>query len=479
MLLRLCVLLGLCTSTIQAQEVPAKPPEAPKFEEYTVRTIAITPQNLPFLPSKVRLTYAPEELVTGNAALHYQRANSILRTFVDRISERFVSAEARQRFFATEEVELAEWLRKPFDPTAANMPRFKAMMQERISVDVLKEIRRAATSSYCDWGVERVIAEDQFHASLTDVMQSRAHARMICFQLRLYILDGKIDEAIGCYRDGLMLARHCSQGNTLVHLLMSVAIQLQFLLDMEILHTMPNGPNLHGALLALAPLQDRRAIIEGEQRGIKSLIKSLHAVENKVLTELQASEVLKETVRTLQESLPGASLPKEGLIAKVTEQLGAVLLAGSVHKEASQAILKKAGKTPAELVSMPMLQQYLLAEYLQMQTLMEETVLAFQAPFPEATIRMADMEKGPLKVMANAGPANPLRELFALSIPAYQRSLTLPEKLEDIRLYVPADPITGRWPKFEFKKDTITLTYENTTGAPQDGLRYIITLKAQ
>lgn len=195
----------------------------------------------PLLPSFL-------DLKPGNAALNYAK---VTVKFDGPKSEAGLELDNRIG---------GEWLETPVE----KLPRDKVEADLKWYEYYLAEVERAARMQSCDWQLD-LRSEKPWQVRLPEVQGMRQLARALVLRARLQIHDHKYDEALHTLQTGFAMARHVTEGETLVNALVGAAISGILLTEVETLMRTPDAPNLYWSLVALPrPLIDMRKALGAE-----------------------------------------------------------------------------------------------------------------------------------------------------------------------------------------------------------------------
>ena len=327
-----------------------KPPETPTYR-LTLRAVG------PPVPSfKYELVPSIRDLVPNNAALLHHRA---LHVF----------AEVRKP--AAEEWEKWEKLREQPD---RELPRDQLREFLRPYQSVFKEMEAAAKCDRCEWGIDGRIAADGIGFLIPDVQKMRELGFFLSLRCRLHAADGKIDVALKDIQTGFTLARHASQGGTLIHFLVGNSIAGQFIVELERVLQTPGCPNLYWSLAALPrPLVDVRKGIEGELRSMEATIPYPKDVDKGPMSPEEALAALDRVWAGIQK------LSEEKAMGLAESRLGLAWFITFQHPGARKSLLA-AGKTKEELDAMPPAQVVMLDALIRFRNLRDEHFVWYNLP---------------------------------------------------------------------------------------------------
>ena len=134
----------------------------------------------------------------------------------------------------------SQWLKSPLD----KLPRQQVQSTLQQFKPTLQLLEQAAKCKQCDWSYEYVDDETQ--------SQNRRGYRTIVFllalQVRFQIAQGQYDKALCTMQTGVAMAKHLSEGPTLVHGLIGVGVGVFICRQLEQFVQRPDAPNLYWAL---------------------------------------------------------------------------------------------------------------------------------------------------------------------------------------------------------------------------------------
>ncbi len=229
-------------------ERAASAADKPTVKKPEVRKLTVHPAPEPIPALKHQLLPGLLERTPGNAAVLYNR---VLIQFTDQLddetSERIATWAGRD--MASDELpveEIREAL-KPFDA-------------------IMSELAVAARRDSCRWDVPFRKGQNPFAILLPELQQQRQLARVLVVNIRLAILDGRIDDAAEMLKTGFAFARDVGHGPTLIHGLVGIAISNMLTDALVQLSQRADAPNLYWALAAMPrPLIDLRRGMETER----------------------------------------------------------------------------------------------------------------------------------------------------------------------------------------------------------------------
>ncbi|NOX53274.1 MAG: hypothetical protein GXP27_02320 [Planctomycetes bacterium] len=413
--------------------------------EETVVRITVSPAGEPRPALKYQLLPPYLERMRGNAAVYYGKAAAYGRDFLSD-SKLMEAAD--------------EWTRASLKdlrgPSARQSPAF-----QRIDADSLfwTLLDQAARYRDCDWQLP-LKKQPVWWIPLPDAQQSRTFARLLAARARLRIAQGRFDDAIRTLQSGYALSRHVAQGETLIQGLIGGAICGMMSHQVLELIQQPGAPNLYWALTMLPrPFVDLRDAIETEMNAVY--------VAFPVLTELDddthGAEYWRDSLFQLAQELEQADY-SDGRATLRPE----LLLARAIraYPRAKRALIDS-GLSRERVEAMPVARVLL---YYTKQTYEEIRDELFKWSFArysetrrcrglhERLPRLSlDREVVPLaRVLLPAvqGACEAavrqdreiavLRTIEALRMYAANHKGRLPEKLTDLTVPIPLDPVTGQ-----------------------------------
>jgi hypothetical protein len=467
-ILATCLVLAPTAAFAQATATaPAKPAAASDEPETVKLVLHAAPEPRPAMKY---FLYPPLlDRHPGNAAVLYGK----------------VTAE-QLAFFGDEKLweKILKWIDMPLE----KLP--KAEIQKEFSArSSFHFLDMAARREWVHWEIP-IREEPFFSILLPELQQLRSFGRMLAVKARLEIAEGKFDEAIHTLQTGFALARQASEGPTLIHALVGMAISNIMCKQVETLAQQPGAPNLYWALTHLPrPLADMRRGMEAEWSCIYLSYPELRDLDKKDLPPDEWSRML-EKVLDQAADWDGALRP-----ARPLRPLFATGLALWAYPRAKQGLIAR-GYTAAQVDAMPVARAILLDTMQTYNEFRDEMFKWFDVPWPQAQERIAAAERH-LRTAEHQG-AIPLARILLPAIGGayraeakHERSIAALRVVEAIRLYgaahagrlpgrlddiaevpVPPDPTTGK--PFVYGRTGESALLESPGGKAQ-GMRYEIT----
>lgn len=446
--------------------------------------LIIYPAAEPVPALRYRLLPEVRDLSPGNAATLYYRA----------CSPEWFSAHRREKD-ALEKMQA--WLKVPLK----ELPRDE--VRRFLPGLALSEVALAARREYCDWELTSRVRKDGIALLLPELSTFREFANLLSLQARLEMAEGKYAAAVRTLETGFALARHVSDGPTLLHGLVGAAILQVLSARLQELSELPDAPNLYWALTTLPrPFIDLRRAMQGERLFLENLFPGLR----EALTDPKTPPLSAEQSAEWLERLLGGLRMAEGEAAGggLVERLGIAALVARAHPEARRFLLA-GGRTEEQVKAMTALQAVLMFEVANYERIYDDVLKWQGLPYWEARPGLqrveqrlkeakAQMEVGtimatmliPAFTKVKETQTRAERRLAALRCVEAIRLYAahdgkLPAALSDIRAVpVPVDPFTGKPFEYEAKDDKAVLAGPPPGGdkpTASNALRYELTLK--
>jgi hypothetical protein len=461
---------------VACAQVAAAPPAKPAQEKDEPETVKLVLHPAPEpRPAMKYFLYPPLlDRRPGNAAVIYGKV-SAARTELD------TNGELREK--------IANWVEMPLEklPKDEMHKRFDGHSRFRF-------LDSAARRESVDWELP-VREEEFFTILLPELQQLRDFGRSLSAKARLEIADGKYDDALHTLQTGYALARHASEGPTLIHALVGIAISNTMCKQVETLAQQPGAPNLYWALTHLPqPLADMRRGFEAEWSMIYLSYPELRDLDKKDLSPEEWRRMLEKLFNRFQAWSDGglrAAPPLQPLVAT-----GVALWA---YPQAKQGMIAR-GYTAAQVEAMPAAKVVLLDTMLTYNEFRDEMFKWFAVPWPQAQKGLADAERrlhnaehqgaipvarALLPAIGNAYRAEArhersiaaLRVVEAIRLYGASHAAHLPDKLDDVtEVPIPQDPMTGKPFVYQRTGDRAVL---ESPGGKAHGMRYEITFAAK
>lgn len=307
---------------------------------------------------------------------------------------------------------------------------------------------------------------------LPDIQQLRELAGALKVRFRLEVAERRFDDALVTAKTLLALSRHLGEHPTLIGELVGVAMGSLAVGPLEEMIQQPGSPNLFWALTDLPrPFIDLHKGVQGDRMMMEEVFAPID--EQAPMSEAQ----VRQAVDRLRQLVTFAHVK-----ADVSEWLRA-LSQDEEHVRAARKRLIALGLAEDKVKQFPAPQVVLLEEKLEFSTQRDESRKAMDLPYWQAApiISAVPPRKqrpdAPLRWLEGIGYLNVkraqarldqriglLRCVEALRLYAAGHDGKLPAKLDDVKLPLPVDAVTGKPFVYELKGDTAILR-----GTPPQG----------
>jgi len=434
-------------------------------------TLTVKPATTPTPSLRYKLLPEMRDLTPGNAAQLYYRSYS---------PEWQIHRKPEQQKL------IADW-----SEDTTKMP--PGEMKWVTTSKMLEEVDRAARREYCNFELLPRLREDGVGTLLPDLQGFREIARLLAMRARFENAAGEHDKAIETFKTGFALARHISEGGTLIHALVAIAITQSMCFQIEQCMMSPGAPNLYHALTYLPhPFIDMRKSYEGERLLFDSLFPGIRDS----LTPGRLKAMRESDLEAMQERLTGLAKslqidPKERGLDQFLKAIDDVAAEG-------RKTLVKLGHKEDLVKKLPAFQAALMLEVYNSDRLYDDTIRMTQLSYPEAAKALKELEKEMktpqpghtfvallLPAMSKVNDAQTrmerrlaaMRVIEAVRLHAAANKGAIPATLDAIKgVKVPLDPSTDK--PFDYKVDASTFTLSSPgMGSAAVKLTYIVTVK--
>ena len=333
----------------------------------------------------------------------------------------------------------------------------------------------AARMLNVDWQLWSFLQRDGYYTLLPDVQKMRALASTLKTRVRGQIRNGDHAGAIVTLRTLFALARTMEAHPTLIGQLVGLAIATVGCDAAEELVQLPDCPNLFWSFADLpTPFLDLRAGVQGERVMIGAQFAS-------VLQGPVSEDELSRTIKVIDELVQMMAEPKKEPKTPSAQERYSAWAMDPKRVEASRARLVETGITPDAVKGMSPL-QVVVADDLQQSVIQQDEQLKWlrlplweTGPLKEAEAAMRKDKANQVLTIAlssvlskvKIGQARvdqrlaALRLIEAIRLHAQQNDGKAPATLDEIKLPLPFDPITGKPFHYTVKDGVITLSGGN------------------
>lgn len=433
MMCRSLFVICLTAAACAVGAAPA-PPEGP-------RPIRLAPQSTAkqVTTFRYRLRPDPRDRTPGNAAPLWHLASDVFH-------------EARHKMTSQE----WDWSSLPLD----KLPRKEVRDVLGHYTAALHLARQAASREHCDWELPpQTFQSMQVYMPLAHIQRCREIANLLSIQFRLQLVEGRFDDAGETLQTGFALARHLSEGDRFIELLVGIAINAIMFNRVEEWIQTPGSPNLYWALTELPrPLGNMRHSIEYELNSLYRSFPGLRRLRKETLTAQEADSLANEVF-----CWPAKMLGEKATDAGFLEKWKGTMLQTTMYPQARKR-LREWGRPVKEIDAMPKSQVLLLWHAGQWDRARDDILKALTVPIWQAQPLMAaalkehrSTDNALLKLLLPAiektWAANVrierqlagLRGAEALRLYAAAHQGKPPAKWSDITAVpLPIDPVTGK-----------------------------------
>jgi hypothetical protein len=350
----------------------------------------------------------------------------------------------------------------------------KCMLDQDFSADreelgkaALRQADRAARMDKPDWQILPKVKTDGIGLLLPDVQKIRALASALQIRFREEVAQRRFDDALRTAKTMFAMSRHMSEHPTLIGDLVGIAIAFVAIGPLEEMLEQPDCPNLYWALTNLPnPLVPLDKGMEGERLLILSEFHDLD--ENSPMSADQIKNLIAH-IDKLREIERGAGKQVKSTRAWLDERTKDEALV-----RAARTRLVEVGFPEERLLRFPADQVILLDERREYEVRRDDVMklmklpawqfdaLAGEAkPASESPALFAFLVPAPHKVRRAQGRLEQrialLRHVEALRLYAAAHDGKLPEKLSEVPVPLPDDPITGKPFRYEVDGSTAHL----------------------
>jgi hypothetical protein len=487
----LCALLLL--APLAVAQVPSQPPPP---EANPPKAVAAGPEvkdGKLTIPLELSPATAPKPLSDFHLEAGYgdkkpgDKLSGFLKCFMEQ--DRFYGREHQEKIEGWRNTPLAELPADVRDLASVNAgmayaPKYAGMM---VFAD------QAARYSRTEWNEYFNLRNDGVNFLLPEVQKLRAVAGAVHLRMRAEVKAGEFDKAVVSARTLFGLTRMLETHPTLIAQLVGIAVATFAVNAVEEMVARPGCPNLYWSFADLpTPFVSLREGLGGERVFTAATFGKAIPTDR----ALSDAEVTRAVQRVEEVIAVGADKPnpldKAGLKF-------AALTANDNLLDDVRARLTKAGTTADVVKAMPKIQLAMLADLRRYDEVRDEVFKWMNRPHPEAVAGLADAEvmirqekqagwviapfflphTQKVKV-AQAKLDQRLAYLMtveAIRLHAATNDGKLPEKLAEVKVTVPADPVSGKPFSYSVTDGTATLTGANPSGSEADNRVYELKLR--
>lgn len=343
----------------------------------------------------------------------------------------------------------------------------------------LSDVDEAARLLSVDWQVWFNIRRDGIGTLLPEIQRMRELASVLKVRMRYEVKTGDFEKAAYSARTFYGLASALADHPTLICLLVGIAVETIGLGCVEEMIAQPGCPNLYWSLTELpADVLSSRTASQGERVIIQAHFKPL--ADDAVMSDADLRKMTEFIDRAMTMGREGAKPPPKP----------SVRFAELVKDEPRLAAFRKeliaAGRKADAVNKFPPLQVVLAHNLLRYETHLDEMTAVYKLPHAEA-MKLGEQAQQELNADQDAVLARELlpavlkvrsamtriqqrvaylRVIEAVRLYAHENGGKLPEKLADVKLPLPLDPVTGKEFSYAVKDGVAILT----GGNPQEGV---------
>jgi hypothetical protein len=336
---------------------------------------------------------------------------------------------------------------------------------------MLQEVDEGARRDHCDWEMLGVLKRDGFNTLMPDLQPMRNIAAFLALRARYELADDDIDKALYTLQTGFAMARHISEGPTLIHLLVGVAISQVMAKQLDEVIKHPKAPNLYWALSRLPrPFTTMARPLQGEEVSMTNFLPEYDDLRKGPIPLEQAQIIMDRFVQRCEQF--GADFANRYIFTAS---------ALATYPKAKAALIA-AGRAPEEVEAMPVPQVFLLHT---MQAFLEARDDLFKwmvLPFAEGHAGVEQAERQFKTRFEQGASLNVLLQLLPAVQKVYIASLRCDRRfailraVEAVRLYaanhdgqlptgwndiaevpVPLDPATEKPFEYTVKGNQVTI----------------------
>jgi hypothetical protein len=361
--------------------------------------------------------------------------------------------------------------------------------RETLSRSALRQVDRAARMDKPDWQILLKLKTDGIGLLLPDLQKMRFLASALQERFHDEVAQRRFDDALRTAKTMFALSRHMGEHPTLIGDLVAIAIAFVTINPLEEMLEQPGCPNLYWALTSLPnPLISLNTGLEGDR---VLLLSEFHELDDSTPMSKDQINKLIQHIDKLRKMEAKPAKPKEGARAWLNARAKDEKLV-----EAARRRLIEYGIPQERVLRFPADQVILLDEKREYEERRDEYMKLMNLPTwqVEAMTARAKPNKkpalfdflqiAPYKVRRAQGRLEQrialLRHVEALRLYAAEHDGKLPDKLSDIDVPLPDDPVTGKPFAYKVEEGTAHLRGSPPRGEeknPAYNVHYEITLR--
>jgi hypothetical protein len=458
---------ALIATVLACTALPAagQPPVEPKNGKVTVRlTLFPTAEQKP--TSRFLLQPQFTDMMSG------EKLSGFLKCFMEQ--DRFFNAENTKK--------RDEWSELPLDKLPLDQIKEQGVL-DGIAYNppfarFMVYMDQAARYDRLDWNIRENLRHDGINTLLPEVQKLRALAAVLRLRMRAEVKSGEIAKAVETAKTMFGLVRMMEQQPTLIGHLVGVAIATQAIGVLEELVQLPGCPNLYWGLTDLgSPVMDIRPGAQGERTFLFDQIREVLEARGPVSDE-QLADAFRafDMIYEIEESKPKRDVPPRPSVQYKK------LAADPRWVESARAFLIETGSKPELVRRYTSLQAVFLADFRHYESYRDDALKILVLPFWQS-VRVGmpfdeDLKKrraeGNLVLAPALVPAvlrvkqasaridqrvAYLRVIEAIRLHAYEHGGKLPATLDEVKLPLPVDPVTGKPFSYSVKDGEIAILH--------------------
>ncbi|MBO0700850.1 MAG: hypothetical protein J2P46_20815 [Zavarzinella sp.] len=466
-----------------AAPAAAQPSPEPKGGKLTI-PLALSPTAEPRPTSRFLLQPQYTDLMPG------EKLAGFLKCFM----------EQAQFFSPAEEKKRAEWNALPLADLPLDQIRQQGVL-DGIAYDppyarLMVFMDQAARYNRVEWNLWYNLRNDGLNTLLPEVQKLRSIAQVLKLRMRAEIKAGEFARAAETSKTLFGLARMLEQAPTLVSYLVAIAVASVAVDALEEMVQQPGCPNLYWGLTDLgAPVLDIRTGAGGERVWLASLFRPALDATGPLSDEQLA--VVFRRIDGLYES--EGPKPKKDVPPPPSAQYKK-LAADAKFVDAARAFLVETGSKPEVVKSYTPLQAVFIADIRHLEASRDDGLRTLSLPLwqaeplaraidddlkkhkAEGTLVLApELVPAVLRVRQRSAALDQrvayLRVIEAIRLYAHDNNGRLPTSLDDIKLPLPPDPVTGKPFEYAVRGGGVAVLRGGNAGTDRGNREYEITVR--